>query len=87
MTLEQYLSVAHLWYADKEGNFNPFESQNSQLEFLDLQKQINDHHEYDGKVADDGFIDYAQDNINTIEPEEEKERHDQRFDPEALRLE
>ncbi len=26
MTLEQYLSVAHLWYADKEGNFNPFES-------------------------------------------------------------
>ena len=85
MTLEQYLSVAHLWYAEQEANFNPFESQNSQLEFLDLQNQINNGANYDGVVAEDGFVDYAQDNINTIEPAEEQERHAEKFDAEALR--
>ena len=41
MTLEQYLSVAYLWHAENENGFNPFESENSQLELLDLQNQIN----------------------------------------------
>ena len=41
MTLEQYLSVAYLWHAENETGFNPFESENSQLELLDLQNQIN----------------------------------------------
>ena len=49
-----------------------------------MQTQINGA-DYDGKVAEDGFVDYAQDNINTIEPEEEQERHGERFDPEAVR--
>ena len=41
MTLEQYLSVAYLWHAENEAGSNPFESENSQLELLDLQSQIN----------------------------------------------
>ena len=75
MTVEEYLAVGYVWQAGKEEGYNPFDH-----EFADLQNQINFNN--DGQVAEDGWVDYA-DNINTIEKEEEVERHQEKFDPYA----
>ncbi len=88
MTLESYLTVAHLWYAEQQAGFNPYDG--SAEEFLRLQSSINDNYqnaetEADGSVvAEDGWIDYAQDNVNTVEiiEEADKERHGDKFNKE-----
>ena len=38
----------------------------------------------DGKVGDDGWTDYR-DNVNEIDVQEERERHEDKFDPDAFR--
>ena len=83
-TLENYLTVAHLWLAEQKADFNPFDG--SVEDFLRLQTSINNiETEADGSVmAEDGWIDYAQDNVNTVEEldAEDKERHGDKFDKE-----
>lgn len=76
MTMEQYLAVALVWQAEQEEGYNPFER-----DYADLQNEINRLGE-GSRVAEDGWIDYA-DGINTIAREEELERHEEKFDPNA----
>ena len=38
----------------------------------------------DGKVGDDGWTDYRED-VNEIDVQEERERHEDKFDPDAFR--
>ena len=36
-------------------------------------------------LAEDGFADYADQSVNKVLPEEEHERHNQKFDPSVSR--
>ena len=51
-----------------------------------LQSDINtNHRNQNDYVAEDGWVDYGNDNVNTIPPEEEVERHEEKYDPEAVK--
>ena len=39
MTLEQYLQVAYIWYAEKQEGYNPFNG--SEAEYEELANEIN----------------------------------------------
>ena len=80
------MNVAELWWQKNQDDFNPFEDVNG--DFSDLQNSIKKaskrrpNHGDEGSVAEDGWYDYA-DGINTIEKEEEVERHGDKFDSDA----
>ena len=77
MTLEQYLQVARMWYAEQHDEFNPFEGDFDILN--DEGDIIKQGPEY--KVADDGWVDYADDGINTIA---DKQNTEVQFDQNAF---
>lgn len=57
MTLEQYLQVAYIWFAEKQEEYNPFNSEAATVEdFDELADQINGPP--GDRVADDGWVDY-----------------------------
>ena len=59
MTMEQYLHVAQLWYAEQKAGFNPFEGAHDDFYYGTMTEDINDDGELeDGKEAEDGWFDY-----------------------------
>ena len=78
MTLEQYLQVAYIWYAEKQEGYNPFNG--SEAEYEELANEINGPLE--DKVADDGWVDYN-DNVNTVEGKEDDLKHEDKFEIDA----
>ena len=63
MTLEQYLRVAQMWYAEQDDDYNPYNNEEQ------LNDQTNNESSFiaqaAGTVSDDGWVDYA-DKVNTI---------------------
>ena len=59
MTLEQYLQVAYIWFAEKQEEYNPFNSEAMDEEYDELAEQINGP--LGDQVADDGWVDYNDD--------------------------
>ena len=63
MTLEQYLRVAQMWYAEQEEDYNPYNLNGLNESFESMPKAGR-------SVSDDGWVDYAEDQVNNI-PEKE----------------
>ena len=78
MTMEQYLQVAQMYYAEQEEGFNPFDG--SEEEYAKLAVQINAGFQ----VTDDGWIDSGE-KVNTLQEEEDQERDGVKFDPNLAR--
>ena len=58
MTLEQYLRVAQMWYAEQEEDYNPYNPDELNESFESIPKA--------GSVSDEGWVDYAEDQVNNI---------------------
>ena len=77
MTLEQYLQVAKMWYAEQNEEFNPFND--GSMDFMDEEEE-NRRQGPEYKIADDGWVDYA-DGVNTIP---DKQKTEVQFDQDAF---
>ena len=70
MTLENYLNVAYMWYAEKQENFNPFESARIQVI-----KPNYDYAQFE-QEQDAEFDDYN----GALDDEEINKVHEEKFD-------
>lgn len=69
MTLEQYLRVAQMWYAEQEEDYNPYNLDRLNESFDSIPKAR-------GSVSDDGWVDYADDQVNNINDKVEEVEFD-----------
>ena len=86
MTLENYLAVAYVLLQNQETDENPFA--NIPVPAYDLEELKDQINRQDDYMAEDGWVDYGDDRVNTMpDGVEAIERHKEKYDPEKIKAE
>ena len=71
-----------MWLSEQQDGYNPFDEINKHFDETMAGQRANDGKDW--TRGDDGWTDYRE-NVNELDVQEERERHEDKFDPDAFK--